>query len=132
MKLSEYRSTFYEFSGLASDRIRAVALGGLAIAWIFKLSTGSYPELPKELYLPVGLFGLCLLLDLLQYVVGALIWFSYYQYQERKHLKGDPQLDHPSKLVAPIHTLFALKIIAVIAGYLALGAFLLDAWVSTK
>ena len=37
MKLSDYRETYYEFSGKASDVTRQLAFAGIAIVWIFKI-----------------------------------------------------------------------------------------------
>jgi hypothetical protein len=130
VKLSEYKQSFYQFSGKASDVTRAAALGGIALVWVFKVEGKPIPCLPADLLRPAAFFAGGLGLDVMQYVIGALTWGSFHRYHERRLTDPaqDPELSHPPWLVWPINGLFVLKIVTVVWGYVLLGQFLSKAW----
>ena len=66
MRLQDYRETFYEFTGKASDITRQLSFAGIAIIWIFKKETGTALTVPHELLWPGVLIVLALFFDLLQ------------------------------------------------------------------
>ena len=47
MKLRNYRQTYYDYSGKASDIARQLSFAGIAIIWIFKIQKDTSIELPK-------------------------------------------------------------------------------------
>lgn len=133
MKLSEYKATYYEFTGNASDAARSAAFAGIALAWVFKVDDSSGPNLPSGLVLPTGLFALTLALDLLQYLIGAIIWGVFCRLEEKKLSnpeKDDPELSHPGALNVPMRFVFYLKMCTVIVGYIWVGIFVVDKWSS--
>lgn len=73
MNLSGYKETYYYFSGMASTVARQSAFAGIALIWIFKTEKGSVISLPESLFTPVLFLVLCLVFDLLQYIVAAAI-----------------------------------------------------------
>ena len=71
----------YEFfTGKASEINRSLALGGIAIIWIFKSTSSEVSLLPPALILPLILLVVGLGLDLFQYIVAGAIWFFYYKF----------------------------------------------------
>ncbi len=48
MKLSDYRETYYEFSGKLSDVSRQLSFAGIALIWLFKLDSTPVPKVPDE------------------------------------------------------------------------------------
>jgi len=130
MKLSEYKSDFYEFSGKASDVARAAAFAGIALVWVFKIDAKPVPRLPDNLLIPIGLFALGLAFDLLHYITASVIWGAFHWLQERKlsNPTDDPDLSHPDWLSWPVYLFFGLKLICVITGYFLILCFVVTAW----
>ena len=130
MRLSDYKKDYYWYSGKASDVARSVAFAGVAIIWIFRIAGEKGPQPPETLLLPLALLAAGLVLDLLQYIWGAATWGFFHRYHEAKleDPKLDPPLDHSEKLAWPMHALFVLKLVAVLAGYWGIGAHLWSAW----
>jgi hypothetical protein len=112
MKLSDYKKDSYEFSSKASEVARAAAFAGIAVIWVFRISSAPVPTLPKELLLPVACFAAGLAIDLLQYVTGAMIWFSFYRYHERRLQSphDDPVLTHSPWLSLPINVFILCEV----------------------
>lgn len=84
MDLADYRASYYELSGKASDVARQLAFAGIALLWIFHERGGAPVALPKPLAWPAALFICGLGFDLLQYLWGALIWGAFARYQEKR------------------------------------------------
>jgi len=132
MKLSEYKETYYTFSGKASDVARAAAFAGIALTWVFKIDAKPIPRLPDELLLPTGLFALGLGLDLIHYVTGSIIWGLFHRYHEKclANPTDDPELEHSPWLLRIINVLFALKLMCVLAGYAFMIVYIIQQWLS--
>jgi hypothetical protein len=71
MRLSEYEDAYFDQATKASDIARSLAFAGIALIWVFHISTepvgitepvGQPPRLPNPLLIPSGLFALALLL----------------------------------------------------------------------
>jgi hypothetical protein len=130
MKLSDYRETYYEFSGKASEVARKLAFAGIAVVWIFKASGTSSPKIPLDLYLPTGLFVLTLVFDLLQYVSATIVWGIFQWKEERKlnDINDDPELGAHPLCKLPQNIFFLLKIIVISLGYILLALFVWREW----
>ncbi|HBG06924.1 MAG: hypothetical protein A2075_12555 [Geobacteraceae bacterium GWC2_58_44] len=130
MKLSDYRETYYEFSGKASEVARKLAFAGIALVWIFKTSDAPTPKIPKELILPTGLLVLTLVFDLFQYIAATAIWGVFQWYEERKlsDINDDPELSTPPCLKWPQNTFFGLKLISISMAYVLLSIFVWRVW----
>ena len=122
MKLVDYRTDYYTFSGKASDVARQLAFAGIALIWIFKVEKGGPLALPEDVLFPAGAFVVALSLDLLHYVYAALVWgaFSTYQKSWKKKKDQDELPDAPSFLNWPALACFWLKLLAVLIGYWSL------------
>jgi len=129
MKLSKFKEDSYEFSGKASDIARHLAFAGIAIIWIFKATEKDIPKIPAELILPTILFSIALACDLLQYIIGTVIWSIFHRYHEAKAEEGtDPEITASTYLNYPNWILFAVKIILVFWGYKEILTFLFKTW----
>ena len=128
-ELKDYREDFYYFTGKASEVNRQLALAGIAIIWIFKNPENSTKLFPKALIEPILYLITSLSLDLLQYIVGALIWGLFFEYKEyqvnRKEIKKT-DIKAPNFFSWIITGLFILKIIAMILAFKGLFYFFLD------
>jgi hypothetical protein len=117
MKISDYRDSYYLYSGKVSDITRQMALAGIAVVWIFKESAGTQYKISNELLIPSIGFLIALAFDLIQYVVGAVIWKRHYRELENQPLADDvtDREDHdfgyhqPSKEL-PLVVFFWLKV----------------------
>jgi hypothetical protein len=130
VKLAEYRKTFYEFSGKASDVSRQLSFAAIAIIWLFKndLPGGGHPTIPHALIFPGILIVTALAADLLQYTLASLIWRLYYRYLEKKRVPPDAETQHSPWLEIPITALFWAKVFLVILAYIFILLYLLGAF----
>jgi hypothetical protein len=125
--LNEYRKTFYEVSGKASDVCRQLAFAAIAIIWLFKRDTGSGLAIPSELIFPGVLVVAALGLDLLQYCWSAVTWYFFYRSLEERGVAETEEVRHSVWLERPISLIFWIKVALVIATYCFILAFLLRA-----
>lgn len=110
------------FSTQASAANRSLALGGIAIIWLFKKPEKG-PIVSGLLNLPLFFLALSLALDLLQYFIGGAAWNWFY---ERKYREWERQrfnaafakdIEAPNYISRPITWLFYLKIMSMVAAY---------------
>ena len=124
MKLSTARENYYVLSGSASNSARQIAFAGIAIVWALNKPTDVSPiGLDRPLVWSCIWFALCLLSDLLQYLVGAALWSHYSRRKEkelRDRLSEDPEIDPPRELNWPGLFFYYLKATFVTTGYLVL------------
>ena len=94
MKLAECRENYYFFSGEASKIGRSLALSGFAIIWVFKKTGASSGLIFDSDMVNAGvLLVVFLILDMLQYVVAAIIWGVYGRYKECKKIGKDDEFE---------------------------------------
>ena len=127
-KLQDYRDAYEYFSGKASDVSRQLAFAAIAIIWLFKKETAGQLTIPPELILPGILVVSALAFDLLQYCLGALIWYFYYRHLEREGTSETAELSASVWLERPITLFFWIKVILVISAYCFIFVFLLRAF----
>lgn len=126
MNLQGYRETFYTYSGKASDLNRQLGFAGIGIIWLFKKETAGALSLPPEIILPGIFIVASLALDMLQYVVGAIIWRIFYRLKELAHVGEKADLSHSPLLEGAITSLFALKILCLLIAYYLIFKFLIQ------
>lgn len=126
MKLSDYRNTYYEFSGKVSDITRQLSFAGIAIIWLFRVKQEDFPKIPNELILPTITISLTLAFDLLQYVAATAVWgiFQWYKERQLEDLSEDPDLDSPAKLKWLQFSFFILKLFFLIFSYYLIIVYL--------
>ncbi|AMC10222.1 hypothetical protein Lupro_02680 [Lutibacter profundi] len=126
--IDDYKKDYEYFTGKASEINRSLALGGIAIIWIFKTTSNNVTSIPDILILPLIWLVVALGLDLLQYIVGGIIWWIYYKFKESEVKKGkilaDADIKAPSILPGIIHLIYWSKLTSTIIAYYFLFAFL--------
>lgn len=94
------------FSKDASARFRELAIGAIAIIWLFRITSKEQSfQLPADLHLPLILLLVALLFDLLQYLSGAFLWFYYFKFLEYndKKVKEAQKSTHQSNSAEDDH-----------------------------
>lgn len=133
MKLSEYKNSKRDYTAKASDIIRQISLGGIAIIWLFKENPNGKSVLDVFLLFPLIFLCLSMVCDLLQYVVGGEIWRSFYRSEEKKFIserKKNPLNDVEQDIKAPaiyssiIYWFYWGKIAFTILAYVFIIVFL--------
>ncbi len=129
MKLIQAREAYYQYTEKASDVARTLAFAGIALIWIFKVGDSGTPRIPHRLLPPTFLLAGSLVFDLLQYVVGSILWGAFHRIKERTIPKGnDPEFEAPAWMNWPGIILFYGKLILVAWGFLLLIRYTLKAW----
>ena len=125
MKISDYINTFHEFSSLTSNVARQLMFSGIAFIWIFKIGKDGDYTLSSDLMIPVIMLIVALFLDLMQYVVGSIIWFFFYRYLEKSENYNDEQEDIKSSeyFTYILNVFFVSKILAVLIAYYFLFSY---------
>lgn len=124
-QLDDYRVVAEYYTGKASDVARTLALSGLAIIWIFKQDGDNGPQLSDAFFAPALWLVVALVLDLLQYVIGAVIWTAFHRRHElRGRMPEDKVSAHPF-WPRVLDLVFGGKVLAVGTAYCLLLAFLL-------
>ena len=122
LSLSGFLDLARFFSTQASAANRSLALGGIAIIWLFKKPEKG-PIVAGLLNLPLFFLALSLALDLLQYFIGGVAWNWFY---ERKYRQWEEKqfdtafakdIEAPNYISRPITWLFYLKIISMGTAY---------------
>jgi hypothetical protein len=121
--LQQWKDDYLYFTEKASEINRNLALGGIAVVWIFKNGSESNHLFPTELTTPLLLLVLSLSADLIQYILGGIIWFSFFKYHEACSPK-DKNLKAPNVLPLMIHIPYFTKLILTIWAYCKIGQFL--------
>ena len=117
MKLRDPLQNYYDYSGKASDIIRQLGLGAIAIVWIFRTGSTDALAIPSPLFLPLKLVVVGLAFDLLQYAIGALLWSAFHRRQEKSGIAEDQAFDAPKEINWPAVFFFYSKVALIIAAY---------------
>jgi len=94
--LATYQQRYYAATGMVSTQVRALALAGLALIWLFRLGEGETGTIRPELRWPTLLLVATLAADLLHYIWRSIAW-GYYQYalEQYEHTQEDPAYAPP-------------------------------------
>lgn len=117
MKLRDALQNYYDYSGKASDIIRQLGLGGIAIIWIFRIESSSMLAIPKSLFLPLKLIVLGLAFDLLQYAISALVWSIFHRRKEQTNISEEHNFKAPSAINWPAIFFFYSKTLLILFAY---------------
>lgn len=124
MKLKDCRENYYFNSGKTSDIVRQLGFAGIAIIWLFKTEVAGLQIVPADLRIAVILIVLALLLDLLQYVSGTMIWGIYNRMKEKDGTTETEEFRAPSKINWLTIFFFWAKTAFMAIAYLQLFKFL--------
>ena len=117
MNLREAKSAYEELSAKASDVIRQLSLAGIALIWIFRTNADQTPTLHQDLLRGALFITVALACDLLQYLIGTLIWFRYFRYREKRGTPEEEDFAAPTMLNWPGWFLFTVKSVMMILAY---------------
>src|SRR5438105_6305291 len=97
MTIADLKEEYYFATGTVSTVVRQMALAGIAVIWIFKVGkdTGGITFTPNML-VPLRLFILVLVADLLQYAYKGAVWGAIHHYYWNKFKKADHDVE-PSR-----------------------------------
>ncbi len=129
--LNDYLGFLNAFTSNASTVNRSLALGGIAIIWIFKKPETTHAITKGLLNLPLLLLAGSLALDLLQYLFGAVAWKIFYEIKYRIWKKNNYDSAYASDITAPnwislpIYILWLSKIAAMMVAYYFIIVYLL-------
>ena len=133
--IDHYKKDYEYYTGKASEIGRSLALGGIAVVWIFKTTTtDGNLTIPSILIAPLIWLVISLSFDLLQYIIGGLIWLIYYRYKEYQIKKGQIQanedLKAPRILPLIIHIIYWSKLVSIVVAYCLLLSFLYSEFIA--
>jgi hypothetical protein len=120
MKIEDAKEAYEALSGKASDIMRQLGLGGIALIWLFRVDTAKGPTLDNALLRAALCICTAIICDFLQYVIGATIWFLHFRRKEKEGLKQNHEFTVPPHLNWPTWTLFFMKTVLLLVAY---GAF---------
>lgn len=120
MILRDVKTEYEVYTQKASDLARQLALAGLAIIWIYKTGTLPVLEIPAPLYTAGFWMVVTLTIDMLQYVISAVLWRWQFRKFESDWHKLDNDVPIRREIAWPSFAFWYLKI-----GTLAIGYFLI-------
>lgn len=126
MLLKEARENYYFHTGKVSDIVRQLALGGIAIIWLFHAKNGETVVVPRTLLVPAALLVFGLAFDLLQYACGSACWGVFQWRKERTGVSEDQDIMVPNAINWPAIVFFWLKVATTIFAYYFLLAYLAE------
>lgn len=127
--IDHYKKDYEYYTSKASEIGRSLALGGIAVIWIFKTtSIDGDLSIPSLLIAPLIWLVISLSLDLMQYFIGGLIWLIYYRFKEyqikNNQIQANDDIKAPEILPLIIHIIYWSKLFSIIIAYCLLLSFL--------
>jgi len=119
MKISDLKEEYYFATGTVSTVVRQMALAGIAVIWIFKVGkeeSGGIQFTPAML-VPLRLFILVLVADLLQYAFKSAVWGSLHHHYWKKFKDPDKTVEISGFWNWPTNTLFWVKTALCVFAY---------------
>jgi hypothetical protein len=124
MILKDAREHYYFHTGKVSDIVRQLALGAIAVVWLFRSGEAGSFAVPAELLLSLKLVVAGLAIDLLQYASGAALWGIFQWRQERGGILESVEFKAPSWINWPALLCFWLKVFVIAYAYCLLLVYL--------
>lgn len=118
MTLGDAKSAYEELSGKASDIVRQLSFGGIALIWLFRLGTEKQFTLDQTMLRAALFIILALFFDFLQYLTSALIWFLYFRRKEKQDIPKTENFEAPEQLNWAGWTFFCLKAAMILVAYM--------------
>ena len=127
MNLKDAREHYYFHTGKVSDIVRQLALGAIAIVWLFRSGDTAALAIPSELLAPLKLVVAGLALDLLQYAFGAGLWGFFQWRKERSGALETEEFKAPDWINWPALACFWFKVLTIACAYWILLKYLANA-----
>ena len=104
MKLEKVREEVYYFSQKASEANQKLSIAGIALIWLFRVSTTNGIQFSCLLFLAMTSFIISLVMEIIHYSILAPIWSKHYktEYDKISSLIGQnneieqTEVDQPS------------------------------------
>lgn len=93
MKLRKYLETSRDYTEKASDIVRQLNFAGIGIVWLIFLSNKNSEISNFFILLPLITISISLLVDFLQYALGAFIWKEFYIKKINEGIKPDADIN---------------------------------------
>jgi hypothetical protein len=117
MKIGDVKLAYETLSGKASDIVRQLGLGGIALIWLFRIGTEKVFILEPHLLRAALFIFLALIFDFLQYLIATTIWFGYFRYKEKQRVNESDTFLAPAQLNWAGWCLFYLKSAMILIAY---------------
>jgi hypothetical protein len=130
MKLEKVREESYYNSQKASESIQNLALAGIAIIWLFKITSGVNIQFSIFLFWSLISFILSIFIGIVQYSALAISWSLYYknEYQKQERLNpvnvDDQNVPMPSTSSLFGWISFYTKLLLLINGYVLIFIYI--------
>jgi len=127
MTLEEIKGIFYKTSGSASNTARQLTFAGYGVVWVF-VQMESDSTMPPILFWAVLLLSFDAFCDLIQYILGSVIWFRVFkkhnnQLKEEKKSYDDrmkTDISTPDEINDPMWVFYVAKMVFLVAAYVLL------------
>jgi hypothetical protein len=131
MKLEKVRDESNYYSQKASESIQYIALAGIAIIWLFKITSGVNIQFSLFLFWALIAFILCIIAGIIQYSFLAYIWSLHYdtEYQKQKNINRE-NLDDRNVPIPSISSLYAWILFSFKLLFLTVGYILIFIYIS--
>ena len=123
-KLKDVKEDFYAFTSKTSDITRQLALAGIAIIWIFKISTVAKVQLLPSTVPVLKLLVLCLLFDFCHAFIPSFTYGILNNYFKKNGQTDESDVEYSLWLTLPEWIFFIVKIFFLIWAYIKLWNFL--------
>lgn len=124
MILKDAREHYYFYTGKVSDIVRQLALGAIAIVWLFRSGEATSFSIPGELLFPLKLVVAGLALDLIQYASGAAFWGVFQWHKESAGMSESDDFKAPRWINWSALICFWLKVVVIAYAYWLLFLYL--------
>ncbi len=124
MNLEKAREFYYFYTGKTSDVARQLSFAAIAIIWLFSKRDGVEFYIASDLLLSLKLVVLALVFDLLQYVIGSLLWGVCQRSYEKQGVGEDINFRVFTYINWPTVCCFWLKVTLLALSYVSLFIFL--------
>jgi len=118
MKVRDARAFYFDYAKKLDDRIRTLAITGIAIIWVFKQTTDAGFKVPQQLVTPGVLLITALALDVLQLAYGMIAWGKMAKRGAGK--EPDYDIEKPAWLNWPTMFMAYSRMLFVFAAYVLL------------
>jgi hypothetical protein len=127
MKLADSCEIYAAATGKASEIVRQLGLGAIALIWIFKQDVGGVPHVPAALRPVAILVVMGLGLDLLQYMYSAAAWGIFNRLKECDAAVGE-ETEFRAPAAINWFTIFCFysKTLCIVAAYVVVLKFLMN------
>jgi len=124
MKLEDWGKIYLDSAKQASELVRQLAFGAIALVWIFKKDTPAGPTLDPRLLQAALLAAATLGLDLLQHLSRTILLGAFYRHHDRRGVSLQTDVRASRWVSIVIWVMFMAKVCSVLWCYGALFMFL--------